>query len=165
MFGGLLACYTHGARVRACDNALTFQQNNWPHCGSIWSTSCCKDGFFFHTFGWFIHEPERNSKQTERSFYCLNGNPRLQPIHGSFIAPSLAYCWGLNGLVRFQQVCYFRTNGNSGAQLFSVSCTKTSHILAYLYFIWPIILFQSTLSHYLIFPKDFFFPHFNFPYL
>lgn len=25
MFGGLLACYIHGARVRACDNALTFQ--------------------------------------------------------------------------------------------------------------------------------------------
>lgn len=35
MFGGLLACYIHGARVRACDNALTFQQNYWLHCDSI----------------------------------------------------------------------------------------------------------------------------------
>lgn len=78
------------------------------------------------SYPWLIYsfEPEKHSKQTQWTFYCLNGNTRLQPIHGSFITPSPAYCWGLNGLVRFQQVCYFRTNGNSGAQLFSVSCTK-----------------------------------------
>lgn len=114
----------------------------------------------FFSYPWLIYsfEPEKHSKQTQQTFYCLNGKTRLQPIHGSFITPSPAYCWGLNGLVIFQQVCYFRTNGNFGAQLFSMSCTKkTSQISVYLYFIWPIILFQRILSHYLIFPRVFFF--------
>lgn len=49
----------------------------------------------------------------------------------------------------------------------SVSCKRNSHISEYLYSIWPIILFQHSPSHYLIFPLRFFwktFPIYRWPF-
>lgn len=80
--GGLLACYIRGARVHACDNALTFQQNNWPHCGSIWNTSCCKDGFFIPLADFFIGSREALKTNTVNVLlskwkHPFTANPRL----------------------------------------------------------------------------------------
>lgn len=63
------------SKMRACDNALTFQRNNWPHCGSIWNTSC----WFFHTLGWFREALKTNTANVLLSKWkqWFTANPRL----------------------------------------------------------------------------------------